>query len=270
MSMFMFAEPLLGTPETLKAKLSRSTTHECKAGGTLALVLLILGAMWHQHVSNETLRLEASSAPVQPHGPAIRGLAPTQNVTSAPTTQNIAGLVEEQPREAGASAVLLADSGDDNDKAAIEAFKEAKRDFTGIAGATTCLGAFLLDREASTACANTSPKLVGAVTLVLSLYVLFFFAPFYLFPEAWVAIGAWKIFPKLEEAIMVSAKDTPALEKMRMGLLITTVVAVFVRLFTLWNERNEKQAVGRQGSMLTSLVVAAVLYFILNFLTNES
>jgi hypothetical protein len=85
-----------------------------------------------------------------------------------------------------------------------------------------------------------------------------------------VAIGAWKIFPKLEEAIMVSAKDTPALEKMRMGLLITTVVAVFVRLFTLWNERNEKQAVGRQGSMLTSLVVAAVLYFILNFLTNES
>ena len=168
MSMFMFAEPLLGTPETLKAKLSRSTTHECKAGGTLALVLLILGAMWHQHVSNETLRLEAPSAPVQPHGPAIRGLAPTQNVTSAPTTQNIAGLVEEQPREAGASAVLVADSGDDNDKAAIEAFKEAKRDFTGIAGATTCLGAFLLDREASTACANASPKLVGAVTLVLS------------------------------------------------------------------------------------------------------
>ena len=85
-----------------------------------------------------------------------------------------------------------------------------------------------------------------------------------------MAIGAWKIFPKLEEAIMVSAKDTPALEKMRMGLLVTTVVAFFVRLFTLWNERNQKESAGRQGSMLYSLVVAAVLYIILNYLTNES
>ena len=57
---------------------------------------------------------------------------------------------------------------------------------------------------------------------------------------------------------------------LRMALLITAVVAFVSRLFTLWTERNEKIAIGRQGSMLYSLVVAAVLYIILNYLTNES
>jgi hypothetical protein len=112
--------------------------------------------------------------------------------------------------------------------------------------------------------------LVGGVTVVLSLYVLFGFAPFYLFPEACVALGAWKIFPLLEEALMVSVKDKHDLDKMRMGLLITAGVAVIARLFILFNERNAKHAVGRTNNMLWSLVVAVILYIILNFLSERN
>jgi len=77
-----------------------------------------------------------------------------------------------------------------------------------------------------------------------------------------VAIGAWKVFPLLEKSIMDSSKDKDITDKMRMGLLISAVVSIVSRLLTLWKERNDNCAVGRQGSMLSSLVVAVVFYMI--------
>jgi hypothetical protein len=148
-----------------------------------------------------------------------------------------------------------------------DVLKEAVRDLTGLEGATRCVAAFLFDREASSVCAEASPALVAALTVVLSLYVLFFFAPFYMFPEAVVALGAWKLFPTLEDSIMVSLKDKSVPDTMRMGLLLTTLVAFVSRLLTLWKERNEQIAAGRQSSMLVSLVVGFVLYMIFNFVS---
>jgi hypothetical protein len=148
-----------------------------------------------------------------------------------------------------------------------DVLKEAVRDFNGLEGGLRCVAAFLFDRDAPSACETASPTLVAAVTVVLSLYVLFFFAPFYMFPEAAVALCAWKLFPMLEEAIMVSPKDKNVPDTMREALMITAVVAVFSRFSTLWKERNEPIAVGRQSSMLVSLVVGFVIYMILNFLS---
>ena len=54
-----------------------------------------------------------------------------------------------------------------------------------------------------------------AVTVVLSIYVLFFFAPFYMFPEPAIALGAWKLYPLLEKDIMASPKDTDVPDAMR-------------------------------------------------------
>jgi len=71
----------------------------------------------------------------------------------------------------------------------------------------------------------------------------------------------------LEKAITVSEKDENALHTVRTGLLIAFAVALLSRLWTLWIDRNEKHAAGRQSSMLISLVVAFVLYFIGSFLT---
>jgi uncharacterized membrane-anchored protein len=98
--------------------------------------------------------------------------------------------------------------------------------------------------------------------------VLFFFAPFYMFPEAAVALGLWKVFPILEEAIVVSTKDKSVFDTMRLGLLLTALVAVLSRFLTLWKERNEPIATGRQSSMLISLIVGFVLYVILNYLSG--
>jgi len=56
-------------------------------------------------------------------------------------------------------------------------------------------------------------------------------------------------------------------DTMRMGLLITALLAVFSRFWTLWKERNEPIATGRQSSMLVSLVIGFVIYMILNFLS---
>jgi len=83
-----------------------------------------------------------------------------------------------------------------------------------------------------------------------------------------VAFAAWKIFPMLEKAIVDSPKDKDVPDTMRMGLLLTALVAVLSRLFTLWKERNEPIAAGRQSSMLISLVVGFVIYMIFNFLSG--
>lgn len=285
MSMMSFAEPLLGGASEKLEKLKVPSVEGWKAGAgiTLALCVLIVGAM---------------------------SFPPSHTLTSVPTTQNIPSVVENKALEAGAAKMMLAlpgnvsqlpaaskevagmsspaflqpvaekaseldavpAGGDDDNKAMDESLKEAQRELTGVKGATWCVAALLFDRDAPTACKSASPMVVEGVTVVLALYILFGFAPFYLFPEAFMAFGAWKVFPLLGKDFVASANadDAEVLHKMRTGLLITTVVAFLARLFTLWTERNEKQAAGRQGSMLTSLVVAAVIYMILNFLSERS
>jgi hypothetical protein len=304
MSMFAFTEPLLGTPESLKAPFSKANVAGWKAGVALVLCVLSVGAICYpptrtEHITNPTLRLDATdtqnfmSAPTkQTTMPADVAVQTRPEVAEMKAQQKVqaealsaAPLLEKKPAAKEDSDVkgpssdgsqgkeemvekgLPADSSDDGNKAAMEVLKEAKRDLTQGEGAARCIAAFLFDREASTACETASPALVVAVTVVLSLYVLFFFAPFYLFPEAAVAIGAWKVFPLVEKSIIVSSKDKNISDMMRMGLFITAVVAVVSRLFILWKERNENCAIGRQGSMLSSLVVAVVLYMIFDCLS---
>jgi hypothetical protein len=89
-----------------------------------------------------------------------------------------------------------------------------------------------------------------------------------MFPEAAVALATYKLFPMLEQGTMASSKDTSVADTMRLGLMVTAVVAVLSRCWTLWKERNDMVAAGRQSSMLISLVVGFVLYMILNFLSG--
>jgi hypothetical protein len=286
----------------LKESLSKLKVAGWKPGVALALCVLSAGAICYQHVLCTEHVSHAAIGPDLPDLGVDGARGTVQNFLSLPpnktispdvgdkTLEEVVALKAEQKEQAEAlsaakakleeerlaveelrskTAALLVekDSGDDSDKATMEVLKEVKRDLTGIGGAATCLAAFVFDREASTACARASPVLVEAGTFVLSIYVLFGFAPFYLFPQAATAIGAWKVFPMLESAIMVSPKNEEVSEKMRMALLITAVVAFVSRLFTLWTGRNEKIAIGRQGSMLTSLVVFVIIYLIFNNIT---
>jgi hypothetical protein len=243
----MIDEPLLGASADAKAFGSRFTSAGCKAGVALT-ILLSMGAICSprgriQHVPSSTLQLSAAER---------IGREKLQNVSGRNTSFDIMStLVTEGPTEIPPDVL-----------------KEAIRDVTGLEGGARCVAAFLFDRAASSACASASPTVVTAVTVVLSLYVLFFFPPFYMFPEAAVAFAAWKIFPMLEKAIVDSPKDKDVPDTMRMGLLLTALVAVLSRLFTLWKERNEPIAAGRQSSMLISLVVGFVIYMIFNFLSG--
>merc|ERR1719324_2142423 len=123
---------------------------------------------------------------------------------------------------------------------------------------------FMGRRNASSACETANPTLVAAVTVVLSLYVLFFFAPFYMFPEAAIALGAWKLYPLLEKDIMASPKDTDVPDAMREALFLTMLLGFVSRCFTLWTERNEAKAAGRQSSMLWSIIVGFVIFVVFN------
>lgn len=216
---------------------------------------------------------EKSSAAVQLYATHTGGRDMMQNFTSPPK-QNVAlafpgaaaAAAAKQPVAQEVLDVKGALGGgddkigsDDDVKAALEAMKEAK----GIKGAAWCVVAFFSDLEPSKACATASPTPVAAVTVVLSLYLLFGFAPFYLFPEAAAALLAWGAFPLMEKKMKISPTDNHALVTMRMSLLATSLIAVFPRLFKLLKERNEQCAAGRQRSMIISLLVVAVLYMII-------
>jgi hypothetical protein len=232
----MISEPLLGLPSDVKAPGSRSISAGSKAGVALALCFLCLGAATTSNVKLEVTDRGGRDTTLEFMSRNATVLAITTKPTEIPP----------------------------------DVLKEAVRDLNGLEGATRCVAGFLFDRDASSACAAASPALVAALTIVLSLYVLFGFAPFYMFPEAAVAFGAWKLFPMLEEAILDSHTDKNVPDTMRMGLLVTALVAFFSRLFTLWKERNEQIATGRQSSMLVSLVVGFVLYMIFNFVSLRS
>jgi hypothetical protein len=269
----MSAQPFLGTPADVKAPQSRSISVGGKATVALALCILSVGAISYpqrqiQHV----------------HEAAVGELWQSRNTlkdfsnrnTSQDTSKDVSHSTAEEsksaPKSDSAPKSESAPKSDRSDPTEIppDVLKAAIRDITGLEGAARCIAAFLFDREVSSTCEAANPTLVAALTVVLSLYVLFFFAPFYMFPEAAVALGVWKLFPTLEKTIMVSAKDTNVLDTMRLGLLITFLVGAISRLCTLWKERNEQHAVGRQSSMLISIVVGFVLYFILSFLSTRS
>jgi hypothetical protein len=148
-----------------------------------------------------------------------------------------------------------------------DVLKKAIKDFSGLQGGVRCVAAFVFDRDASSACETADPTLVAAVTVVLSLYVLFFFAPFYMFPEAAIALGAWKLYPLLEKDIMASPKDTDVPDAMREALFLSALLGFVSRCFTLWNERNEAKAAGRQSSMLVSIIMGFVIFVIFNVLS---
>jgi hypothetical protein len=249
----MSGQPLLGATADVKAP---GSTSGWKASVALTLSVLAVGAICYpqgriQDVSNSNLQLDATELIGRNTSTAFRGQRDTSMDTGRDALKSITSTAAtDGPTEIPPDVV-----------------KEAVRDFTGIQGGARCVAAFLFDRDASRACESANPALVSAVTVVLSLYVLFFFAPFYMFPEAAVALYAWLTFPTLQKAIMVSPKDENVPNTMRMGLLVTALVAFISRLFTLWKERNEPIAAGRQSSMLWSLVIGFIIYIIFNFLS---
>jgi hypothetical protein len=290
----MIAQPLLGTEADVKATGSRSVPAGYKAVAALALCVVFVGAIRCppdriQQVPNSNLELDATdsggrdklqnfmSGPTQKIPPGANG--ETRGVTDSSLPLETTNLASRAAKNSTRSETSK-DAGRDTSKEDTsvptkpteippDVLKEAIRDITGLEGAARCVGAFLFDREASSACASANPELVAGLTVVLSLYVLFFFAPFYMFPEACVALSAWKLFPTLEEAIMALPKDRNVPDTMRTSLLLTALVAVISRCLTLWKERNEPCAAGRQSSMLTSLVVGFVLYMLLNYFSAQ-
>jgi hypothetical protein len=274
----MIDEPLLGAPADVKACGHRSAAF--KASVALTLSVLAVGSICYPQGRNP----DVAKSSLRPDATDIGGRDTSLDLMSARTVSNSSlGLHQAEligrdtskkfmgrlntSKDAGLEDLTSAASTGPTEIPP-DVLKEAVRDFTGLEGGARCVAAFLFDRGASSACAAASPTLVAAVTVVLSIYVLFFFAPFYMFPEAAVALGLWKVFPILEEAIVVSTKDKSVFDTMRLGLLLTALVAVLSRFLTLWKERNEPIATGRQSSMLISLIVGFVLYVILNYLSG--
>jgi hypothetical protein len=71
----------------------------------------------------------------------------------------------------------------------------------------------------------------------------------------------------LEKDIMASPKDTDVPDAMREALFLSALLGFVSRCFTLWNERNEAKAAGRQSSMLVSIIMGFVIFVIFNVLS---
>jgi hypothetical protein len=134
-----------------------------------------------------------------------------------------------------------------------------------LKNAAECLAVLLVPHKAAAgACevdSSHSQHAFQLLVLVLGVFLLFLFAPFYLFPEACVAALVWKTFPVALEPFLpgISSAPSDTLEAMRHAVWSLVVVAGVLRLFVYIYDLGAKATRPSLVRALVSLAVSAIL-----------
>jgi len=134
-----------------------------------------------------------------------------------------------------------------------------------LKNAAECLAALLQPHKAEAgACevgSRHSTHAFQSMVLVLGIFLLFLFAPFYLFPEACVAALVWKTFPVALEPFLpgISSAPSDTLEAMRHAVWSLVVVAGVLRLFVYIYDLGAKATRPSLVRALVSLAVSAII-----------
>lgn len=131
----------------------------------------------------------------------------------------------------------------------------------GIKQAVQCIAQMMAPAKATRCGANEHQNSLIYTSIVIILFFLFFFSPFYIFPEACFSAYMYKYFPHPLVPVLPGLAHAPehAVQSIQFAFKVCAVVAIFWRFLMYSNDKSPPTFKGAIYSLIVALLLIAGL-----------